>query len=193
MTAELSIAERREMPDQIDSLNQRAAAKAREIEAAERQIDDLSADIAAGKAGAKASALKLAALVSETAIERNAIVNTMSKLQARWDADGPFRQSLADAERRKRCLAAVAVSVEKAVAVDQAARDFVAAIVAHQESLNEPVTNGIEPNVAFQLAPQFWFDHVLVAAGARKFRPDLQAQPGGPNTLEEHTRERLRL
>ncbi len=193
MSAELSAAERREMPDQIDALSQRAAAKAREIEAAERQIDELSDDVTAGKPGAKASVLKLSASVSENAIERNAIVNTMTKLQARWDGDAPFRQALADAERRKKCLAAIGISVERAKTVDAKALELVAAIVAHQESLNEPVNLGVEPNVAFQLAPQFWFDHVLVAAGANRFRPDLQRNPGGPNSFEEHTRERMRI
>lgn len=133
MNAELTAAERRELPDQISTLSERAAAKAREIEAAEHQIEELSDDVTAGKAGAKAAVLKLTAAVSESSIERNAILNTMAKLQARWDDDQPNRAREAEEARRASAQARAVAFMNTPRELDNKVAEIVQLVLRREE------------------------------------------------------------
>ena len=187
MTAELTAAERRELPDQIGSLSERAAAIAREIETAERAIEDLSDDVTAGKAGAKASVLKLTALVSEAAIERNAILNSMAKLQARWDGDAPARAREAAAARKAKATEIALRIVTPSAKVDELLAEAVSVCLAERHAaiaeLQEfrDLVDRMPPEVPAVMPT------VLAAAGMTKLAPfNYQLSPNGPNHLAEH-------
>lgn len=186
MTAELTAAERRELPDQIGTLSERAAAKASEIERAERQIEELSDDVTAGKAGAKASALKLTAFVSEAAIERNAILNSMAKLEERWKGDAPFREALAVQKRREEARSRALKVLEASDEADAALRAFVAALKKRHDAA-EGMRNFIDLTDQ-RTIPQVnaVMSTALAAAGIREFDSTFQASPAGCNSVAEH-------
>ncbi len=193
MMKALTETERADLLAKIDGLNQRVVDLEREERGHRASIHSLDEDVANGKAGAKAEAIKLDEKARAARLEIEACERASEAAQRRYKEDEPFRDAERAAERKKLCLAAIEVSLGKARAVDEAARSFVKAVLDHQESLNKPIEYGVDPAATMRLAPQWWFDHALVAAGASRFRPDLQRSPNGPNTVEEYTRENLRF
>ena len=189
----LTETERADLLAKIDGLNQRFVDLEREERDHRASIHSLDEDVANGKPGAKAEAIKLDEKARAARLEIEACERASEAAQRRYKEDEPFRDAERAAERKKHCLAAIKISVDKAKAVDEAARAFVAAIVDHQESLNQPVAFGVDVHATSQLSPQNWFDIVLHAAGAKRFKASLQASPNGPNSLEEWTRNILRV
>jgi hypothetical protein len=175
------------------TLGDRLDALAAERERVQEDIKVLGDEVAGGVAGARQKALNRADDLRALDIETEAVRRQLAAEEAEYQAEGPARDAEAAAERRTRCLAAIDIALSQARTVDEKARELVTAILEHQASLHAPVAEGVDPHTTHQLLPQYWFDHVLVEAGANMFRPDLQRNPNGANSLEEYTRAHLRV
>lgn len=188
MTA-LTPAERQELLAQIDSLNQRAVEKDREVRALRVRIEHLTNDVANGVAGAKSKAMKLDDEARGAQLEVEACERAKASAEARYEADRPFREEEARAEQMRVRAAAVAVSFDKAKAADALGKQWAAAISDHQDSLIDVVQAGGNPNLTHSALPQYWIMPALAAAGVPGLPPNLGQAPA---TLESYMRQILR-
>ena len=164
--------EREELLAKIDGLNQRIVDLERDERMLREKIEQLDEDVANGKAGAKAEAIRLDEKARAAHLEIEACQRAASTAQRRWEDDEPFRDAEREAARKTQREEACRFIYASAHECDEIARSLMSALSDVQRSLEPAVAAGVDPHVQHQMLLQYVFQPMLVAAGFGSVRSE---------------------